>query len=36
MESAIVHLKELSDKDMHILEWESSEIVMLPGDTIFF
>ena len=34
MESAIAHLKELSDNDMHLAKHESSEIVRIPGDTI--
>ena len=36
MKSAIEHLKELSDKDMHILEQGSGENVMLPGDTMLY
>ena len=34
MKSAIEHLKELSDNDMHLAKHESSEIVRIPGDTI--
>ena len=34
MKSAIAHLKDLRDNDMHIFEEESGGIVMLPGDTM--
>ena len=34
MKSAIEHLKELSDNDMHLAKLESGEIVRIPGDTI--
>ena len=37
MESAIAHLKELSDNDMHIAEQESGEIVIeATGDTMLY
>ena len=36
MESAIAHLKELSDNDMHLAKHESGEIVRIPGDTMLY
>ena len=37
MESAIAHLKELSDNDMHLAEQESGEIVIeATGDTMLY
>ena len=37
MESAIAHLKELSDNDMHLAKHESGEIVIeATGDTMLY